>query len=122
MAAHDLPQPRDDAWSMLAGIAPHLSIAHRVPGRIRLKLAALDDGRARHGARALEAALAELRGLRSVRINALARSCVIEYDNGIIPDSAWPDLLAGRRTPAGEALLALLRECALPINRRGETP
>lgn len=100
--------------AVLTRLAPYLSIAHHVPGRIRLKLdeAAIGDPQLRAAGERLRAALAGLRGLRSIRLNVLARSCIVEYDNGVIPDEAWPDLLAGRDTRAAETLFALLRECA----------
>lgn len=105
--------PARDAWQVVAAFAPHLRIAHQLSGRVRLKLdaAALDEKTLREiGAERLSETLGAIRGVRGVQINLLARSCVVEYDSAAIPDAAWSDLLTGRRTPAAEALIAVLRE------------
>jgi len=103
-----------DALSMLERMAAGLRIIHHVPGRVRFKLdtAGLADSRLREAAEQFAAALVDMRGLHGVCLNALARSCVVEYNVDIIPESAWPDLLAGRATPARQTLLDLLRGCA----------
>lgn len=84
-----------------------LAVAHHVPGRIRLKL--VDDRAAAAvlaGTRFPEPArLAAVAGVRAVRPNLLARSCVVEYDPAVLPPAAWTDLLAGVRTEACELLL-----------------
>lgn len=103
-----------DPWRVAAALANDLRIAHQIAGRVRLKLAATGDLSALRAASvALRAALAAQPGVRAFQINPLARSCVIEYDNQVIPDAAWPDLLAGRQTDAAAALRDLL-VAALP--------
>lgn len=100
-----------DARRVITEIAPYLRIAHQVGGRVRLKLAddALRAPALRNGAgERLRQLLGELPGVRGVALNALARSCVVEYDNAVIPDAAWPDLLDGRPTAAAATLLDLL--------------
>lgn len=100
-----------DARRLIAAIAPHLCIAHQVRGRVRLKLI---SRRARpatqHAAlgEALFPLLTRLPGIRAIAFNPLAGSCVVEYDHAVIPDVAWPDLLAGRPTAAADTLLRLL--------------
>ncbi len=110
-----LPHATPDPWHVVSAYAPHLRIAHQIAGRVRLKLAAaaLDDPqvRALDGAR-LKEALATVRGVQEVSINLLARSCTVAYDNAAIPDAAWPDLLASRRTSAAATLLDLLAAAA----------
>lgn len=117
MVADAFPAPHDvsttDAWRIVERLAPALRIAHQIPGRIRLKLAA--DTLAAHPLAAgevgrLDAILRGTRGIRRVQLNLLARSCVVEYDPGVIPDTAWPDLLAGRHTAAAAVLAGILRE------------
>jgi len=96
-------------------ICPYLRIAHHINGRVRLKFdaAALDFPALRAGGgERLRHLFATLPGVRGFSLNPLALSCVVEYDSAIIPDTAWPDLLAGRRSPAGETLLALLADAA----------
>lgn len=106
MADQSLPHSGADLLQAVSAFALRLRIAHQIAGRVRFRLA---DPQARFpdGAR-LKAALAAAPGVREVSLNPLARSCVVEYDNAIIPDAAWPDLLAGRRTPAAAMLLDLL--------------
>lgn len=103
------------SWPAVADFAPHLRIAHQVAGRVRLKLAATPGVaflRTPGGMRLPQAltALGACRGVRDIQFNLLARSCIIEYDNRVIPDRAWPDLLGGRQTPAAAALAEILRE------------
>lgn len=105
--------PEIDPWRVVSAFAPYLRIAHQIGGRVRLKLdpAALDEDAVRGlGAERLRQAIGSVRGVRRIQLNLLARSCVVEYDNGTIPDAAWPDLLAGRQTAAAAALVGVLRE------------
>lgn len=114
----DHHDPRDadaTAAEVIACWAPYLRIAHQVAGRVRLRLdGALADAPElrRFGPAVLQRVLGAASGLRDVRLNPLARSCVIEYDNKLIPDPAWPDLLAGLDTPAARILTARLGACA----------
>ncbi|MGF7174795.1 HMA2 domain-containing protein [Azospirillum doebereinerae] len=87
-----------------------LSIAHHIPGRIRLKLAAKDTDLADAIAQAKRFGrlVTEAPGIRSVNVNLLARSCVVEYDADRIPPAAWGDLLAGTPSDAAERLLRAL--------------
>ena len=107
--------PAIDPLRVASDFAPYLHIAHQIPGRVRLKLAdtALDAPRVRalDGNR-LKSAFAAVPGVQDISINLLARSCTVAYDNTTIPDAAWPDLLAGRRTPAAATLLDLLAAAA----------
>ncbi len=99
-----------DAARLVADLRPHVRIVHQIPGRVRLRLAAaLDTAAWRAGGDdGLRACLAALPGVRAIGFNALARSCVVEYDPALIPDAAWPDLLAGRASPAASTLAGLL--------------
>lgn len=109
------------AADVIACWAPYLRIAHQVPGRVRLRLdATLADAPQlrRVGPAELQRVLGAASGLRDVRLNPLARSCVIEYDNSLIPDPAWADLLAGRDTPAARVLTARLGSCARAADPR----
>ncbi|SNS28449.1 hypothetical protein SAMN04488503_0154 [Humidesulfovibrio mexicanus] len=84
-----------------------LTVAHHVPGRIRIRfsLALL----ARPEAKALLAASGDGRGVpgfRGMRLNAAARSVVIEYDPVVIP----PDKLDEALTTGDRPRLAALVE------------
>jgi len=115
-AANDA-QPALDARRLVTEISPYLRIAHQINGRVRLKLAAgaFDSPALRAGGgERLKQVFGALPGVRDFSLNPLARSCVVEYDSAIIPDAAWPDLLAGRRTLAADTLLDLLADAATP--------
>lgn len=108
MADKQLTHFNIDPWQVVSTFAPYLRIAHHIAGRVRLGLAdaALDAPRVRAlDGNLLKTAFAGVRGVRGIQVNLLARSCVVEYDNRLIADAAWPDLLAGRRTPAAVTLL-----------------
>lgn len=89
-----------------------VSIAHHIPGRIRLKLAlqelALDSG-ARARVAAFQSLLDAMPGIQSIRLNLMARSCTVAYDTACIPAQAWADFLSGVASPAAATLEALLR-------------
>lgn len=100
-----------DEFDQLQRFTGYLRIAHHIPGRIRLKLEVdLDPdqigaiGDAKRFGRALDG----IPGVRSVKLNLLARSCTVEYDPATIPAAAWADLLGGVRSSAAETLLGIL--------------
>lgn len=111
--AFQSPATDPDPWQVVSTYAPYMGIAHQISGRVRLKLdtAALDMPELKQfGADRLKAALGTVRGVRAITLNLLARSCVIEYDRSVIPDAAWPDLLARRPTDAARTLIGILQE------------
>ncbi|GHU19900.1 hypothetical protein FACS189475_07910 [Betaproteobacteria bacterium] len=91
-----------------------IEIVHHVPGRIRLRL--LDDLPSLNvnaeslisRAQALKDTLDDLPGIRSIRVNALARSCTIEYDHRNIPFQAWPDFLGCVQSDAAAVLRRII--------------
>ena len=82
--------------SPLLGQRDFLTIAHHVPGRIRIKLAV--SGLARlpkvDPAPFLEL-VKHIRGVKMTRINVAALSVVIDYDTNEIPVATWDRLLVG---------------------------
>lgn len=95
-----------------AAVSGCIGIAHHVRGRIRLKLNASPEGLPMPSGADLyrfQGLLGEIEGVRSLRLNVLARSCALEYDPEVIPFEAWPEFLAGAATPAAGILEALLR-------------
>lgn len=82
-------------------------IAHHIPGRVRLKLDGAADGSAAQ-VRGFIDAVGRVAGIRSVNVNLLARSCVVEYDPAQIEPSAWQDLVDGNRSSPAERLLQAL--------------
>ncbi|MBW2707992.1 MAG: cation transporter [Deltaproteobacteria bacterium] len=74
----------------LLRIAPYASIAHHIPGRIRLKIS-LEGAKAINGGGTAVESI-RIPGIRNTRINAFARSVVIEYDEKKIPYDLWVSL------------------------------
>lgn len=102
-----------DLPGLIAAFSPYLQIAHQIPGRIRLKvaLAVLDDPAIREiGSDSLAQVLGVVPGVRDIRINKLARSCTVDYQAEVIPDSAWHDLLSGHDSPAARILLRIIED------------
>lgn len=84
-----------------AGLFHRVKVAHHIPERIRLKLDLGAAGALAASWAQAEALLEQLRrtrGVRSVMVNAIARSCLIEYDRSIINPTAWVDLVEGKMT------------------------
>lgn len=89
-------------------------IAHHIPGRIRLKLDPARLGKeeavAIKGAKNFRGALDGIPGVKSIRLNLLALSCIVEYDTQVIPVAAWSDLLEGARTAEADVLLNIIEQ------------
>ncbi|MBB4199307.1 hypothetical protein CCR94_21360 [Rhodoblastus sphagnicola] len=98
--------------SPLLGFARQLSIAHHIPGRIRLKISGPFPDELLGEARRFGKALGAVAGVRSIGLNALARSCTIEYDARAIPPAAWSSFLSGEATAESEHLQRLLLDAA----------
>ena len=95
-----------DLWRFAA----LMRIAHHIPGRVRLKLGDGADAAAVAGVASFTRSAAKVRGIRSVKVNPLARSCVVEYDPDQIPPSVWQDIADGRRSAQADGLLQALAE------------
>lgn len=131
MAPRTLPVPSRsgtrpfDAARLVAALRPHVRIAHQISGRVRLRLAAAAFETAAWragGGDGLRACFAALPGVRAIGFNALARSCVVEYDPALIPDAAWADLLAGRASPAASTLAGLLTSASFSSTSQEISP
>ncbi len=95
----------------LLALAPHIEIAHHIPGRIRMKV--MSSGL--HLARKTDLTRFKqlLPGICDIRINPMARSVIIDYDPGRLPPSLWQKLQhlrvdPGKALEAAEQLTALL--------------
>ena len=98
---------------ILGRLAASLTIAHHIPGRVRFKLAidlASVDRNTVAEVKQFVEVLNGTAGIRSVKLNPLARSCVVEYDCKIITPAAWQDVLNGGGSPDADALLKLFRD------------
>ena len=76
-----------------------LAIAHHIPGRIRLKLVSVQQAQARGldltDVERFTTALRQVAGVRSVTLNAVALSCVIDYNPDALSHDTWAALLSG---------------------------
>ena len=99
----------------LIDLAAESSIAHHIPGRIRLKvkLPALLQ------ARDLEISdlVNRFSGILDARANLGALSIVISYDAGIVTPALWERLVNGKNDPEQrESMREQLQKLALPAN------
>lgn len=72
----------------LLALRPYLRVAHHLPGRLRVQVRpglAATRALRRHAGAGEQALLQLLPGARSVRLNALAGSLVLEYDPKHMP-------------------------------------
>ncbi len=92
----------------LQEVTEHILVAHHVPGRIRLKLKSLPSSvnlsGFKHSKQYIQF-IESLSGVKSVRPNLLARSCVVEYDKTVLTPSLWESLLQAKAEPEVLALL-----------------
>ncbi|MDR3323879.1 MAG: hypothetical protein LBS89_06725 [Zoogloeaceae bacterium] len=106
--------PNDSVAARLLGqLLAQTRIAHQVPGRIRLKLTPASNDIALKSLGAafssVTQALGQIPGIRAIRPNLVARSCVVEYEARTIPDRAWVDLFQETSSPEAQSL----RQCLL---------
>lgn len=102
-------------FKLLMELRQYLSVAHHVPGRIRVKfsLKLLGDPRAKKamdqaGTKNLPPAV------YSTRLNPLGRSVVIEYDPEAVDPNALAELLTTSDNARFEELAKELKEVLLP--------
>lgn len=85
----------------------HVTIAHHVPGRIRLKLGMAAVTKLPEADPAPFVDLFKrIRGIGLTRINRAALSVVVEYDPNVIAPSTWSRLLEGDVAEVTEILVA----------------
>lgn len=93
-------------------LSKHITIVHHIKGRVRFKI----DPKIQNYADKINLeALAELdkkaRGIKSVSLNKLAKSLTIEYDNTVIADSLWDELVGAKEyQSAANILNGLVKE------------
>lgn len=73
-----------------------VNIAHHIRGRVRLRLTSYPKELSSPESylSSFQSILDKTPGIKSVRMNLLARSCLVEYDPNLIPDQAWKDFIA----------------------------
>lgn len=105
-------------FEQLRQLLRHVSIAHHIRGRIRLKVqasAAVPMGLERPQAQAerFQLLFQRIPGVQLVQLNVLARSCTVHYDPQAIPDRAWSDLLSGVASEVAQQLECRLQTTCL---------
>ena len=100
-------------FEQLCGYLNQVQIAHHLRGRIRLRMTSYPKELQPPDSQTIEqlqTLIKQAPGVRSVRINLLARSCLIEYDPKVIPDQAWKDFIAGISSTTALMLENILRD------------
>lgn len=87
----------DDMVQAIICLASHEEIAHHVPGRIRLKI--FPSGLEAVKGINVQSMIESIPGVLSNRLNFLARSLVIEYDQDRLPYDLWESLGQLRNYP-----------------------
>ncbi len=113
------PQPNSD----LLALRRHLTIAHHLPGRIRLRLTnpllqrlrGFDTG-------AMRTAVGQLPGIGEIRINAAAATAVIHYDPTQLPSHLWEQLIHGSDDEAQALLTHYLRPAPPDTSPKASDP
>ncbi|MGY3856885.1 hypothetical protein [Aeromonas intestinalis] len=84
----------------LRALTRHLTIAHHIPGRVRfkLKLGALGSAEMSQLGQMgqLKQMIETMPGIRDLRVNPAALSCVVEYDPAQITPPLWESLVEGK--------------------------
>lgn len=97
----------------------HLSIAHHIPGRIRLRFGAgILDAVPEFTAGDKPELLKGLAGIKDIRVNAAAFSLLVLYDPEQLLPGMWEQLIEGNESEAAQ-VVARLRELT---GRHGPDP
>jgi len=100
-------------FEQLCGHLNRVNIAHHIRGRIRLRLTSYPKELQPPDSQTIEqlqTLIEQAPGVHSVRVNPLARSCLVEYDPKLISDQAWKDFIAGESSAAALTLEQILRD------------
>lgn len=93
--------------SPFLGLRRFVSIAHHVPGRIRLKL---DMTALAHLPKVdptpFVALVDRIKGVKATRVNKAALSVVVDYDPALIAPPIWPQLLSAEPEAVARILAA----------------
>lgn len=87
---------------------PGLEVVHHLPGRIRVQLSGPAPQQSGSAPLDLDELVRRLPGVRSVRLNILAASAVVEYDPARLPPSALERFFASPDAETAGACFDLL--------------
>lgn len=96
-------QERDRVVDAILTLAPHVSIAHQVAGRIRLKISPSGIAAARKID--VEGVADALPAVREAHVHPFSLSIVIAYDEARIPSDLWAGLAALGENPETKSAL-----------------
>ncbi len=104
----------EEAVDIFLDYMRYFSIAHHVPGRIRVKASLLKAKELKKlDPTGFEGFIDRIPGIKGYRVNKAALSAVIEYDTAALPFALWEEVVTINSWPAKhdevkEKLLALL--------------
>ncbi|WP_069187549.1 heavy-metal-associated domain-containing protein [Pararhodospirillum photometricum] len=113
MPSSDTASRLEDLTSLMVSLRSHVTIAHHILGRVRLKIglgalgvvAGRDQGKARFSLTDLSTFV----GIESVRLNSAAQSAIVTYDPAVIPEAFWRECLSVPEDQLGPLIAATLR-------------
>ncbi len=92
-------------------LSKHIEIVHHVKGRVRLKMdAKIANSGISLGLEDFENLSQNLKGIKSSRLNKIAKSLTIEYDYELISSSLFDDLNSGNNLEIVVTKLNSLKE------------
>lgn len=100
-------------FEQLRGYLNCVNIAHHIRGRIRFRLTSYPKELPAPDSQTTEqfqTLVERAPGILSVRVNLLARSCLIEYDPQVIPNQAWKDFIGGEASADAATLELILHK------------
>lgn len=107
----------------LLAVRQHVRIVHHLPGRIRLELKTnvlSSSWMRQHGSEGLAAVQRLLQGIRSLRINLLAGTAVLEYDPELYPARLVESFFGTTNIEQADDLLDHLQ--SIHLNIQGKQP
>ena len=79
--------PLATVTEQLVRLAPHMQLAHHIPGRIRLRIH--DSGMDTAREIDIHEVARSVPGIKGIRLNPFNRSVIIEYDSVRFPPDLW---------------------------------
>ena len=81
----------------LLELSKYFTPVHHIKGRLRVRVSPSIVKEAEDiSVKDIETLPEKIDGLKSVRVNKLAATVIIEYDNSVFPYELWDDFLHGR--------------------------
>ncbi len=85
-------------------VVPYFSLVHSTPGRLRVRVSSkIKELGGDVDLNQIDAIIARISGIESVKFNKMIGSVTISYDNEKFPENLWKDLLEGKNLAAVSA-------------------